>query len=657
MKSAVSFLFILIINGCIPFLYGQPGAVDTTFATGGYFTYTYEDGGFTRLAIQPDNKILGSCYFNFNITRQKPDGALDPSFAGGMFHGLEYSGSFVCYDLKVQPDGKILAVGGKQYDYILDIYHGTIIRLTSTGTLDTAFGTGGVVVHTDGPEERVYTSVAVQNDQKILVGGFTENASGTYSVILCRLHHDGSYDGSFGNSGKVILDIQGGSAVDPELLLLNDGKIVVSAINQYTGVSHAVLVRLNSNGTVDSTFADNGTLVSVPSVHKTPWFNNHFSQQSDGKFVFAGCTTVNLTEYGIILRFSPDGFPDSTFGSAGSVILDSVPGFFGAVNQPDHKIIAGLGGYRMVRINENGTVDTSFGQGGYMLMNVFPGASWEQMYSLVLQHGGKIITGGVSEEMIPKVGLFYHYAMTRNFSGLNCPVPTAGFTNKVNDSCVQFKDISTSATSWQWDFGDSLTSTDQNPVHYYTNQGHYYVCLQITDTCGSSSFCDTVDFCDHVKTSFSQVVDGLNVVFTDSSNHANSWHWDFGDGQSSNVQNPDHLYAGYGEYYVCLRATNECNAEIKCDSVIVKPNSIGEIARISVRVIPNPARNSFQLAYNSVQSGRCVLQILDMKGVIMRDEEILNPMEQINIKDLVPGLYQVRIILPEQTFCTKFIKL
>ena len=148
--------------------------------------------------------------------------------------------------------------------------------------------------------------------------------------------------------------------------------------------------------------------------------------------------------------------------------------------------------WQVVRLNPNGTIDTAFGNHGYT--NAIPVAG-AVSYSVALQHQGKIVVGGVCRKSSPIHGKPYdaYYEMTRYFSGLPCPQPTASFSETViNDMVLQFQDHSSSVTHWHWDFGDSTSSEERNPVHTFRTFGHYHVCLSITDTCGSNIYCDSI---------------------------------------------------------------------------------------------------------------------------------------------------------------------
>lgn len=143
--------------------------------------------------------------------------------------------------------------------------------------------------------------------------------------------------------------------------------------------------------------------------------------------------------------------------------------------------------------------------------------------------------------------------------------PSANFSATPRDVCahvpVLFTDLSTgNITTWQWDFGDGSTSSQQNPTHMYEDTGYFNVRLII-----SNNGCnDTITFVNyiHIKppiANFSSdfsCSDPKTRIFTDHSIGADEWNWDFGDLTTSTVQSPTHVYTDTGTYTVTLLVRN-----------------------------------------------------------------------------------------------------
>jgi PKD repeat protein len=142
--------------------------------------------------------------------------------------------------------------------------------------------------------------------------------------------------------------------------------------------------------------------------------------------------------------------------------------------------------------------------------------------------------------------------------------PEAMFSPSVMGLSVQFANHSLhGATSWYWTFGDGTTSTLQNPMHVFATGGSYQVCLYSSSNCGTDSVCRTVLLsCPLPVAAFSSIASNLEVNFADwSSGNVIAWEWSFGDGATSTVQNPTHIYASNGNYLVHLRSYNACGMD------------------------------------------------------------------------------------------------
>lgn len=147
--------------------------------------------------------------------------------------------------------------------------------------------------------------------------------------------------------------------------------------------------------------------------------------------------------------------------------------------------------------------------------------------------------------------------------------PEAQFTANPNNACfapreVTFSNTSTgSGLSYAWDFGDGNTSTDANPAHTYSTPGSYTVSLNITNSIGCTdvltipNYVNIFDFQADFTSSTTLACQNEPIQFTDASTPGPwFWQWDFGDGNTSNFQNPIHSYAAAGTYTVTLISTN-----------------------------------------------------------------------------------------------------
>lgn len=151
------------------------------------------------------------------------------------------------------------------------------------------------------------------------------------------------------------------------------------------------------------------------------------------------------------------------------------------------------------------------------------------------------------------------------------PVAAFSFSDTCVNSTVQFTDQSVNAINWNWTFGDGGTSNLQHPAHTYTASGDFIVTLigSSTGTC-ADTLADTITVfpppvvnflpdtvCQGDTTSF------INMSYISSGTIA-AWHWDFGDGNTSVLQNPAHIYSSAGDFTVTLTAVsgNGCTNSI-----------------------------------------------------------------------------------------------
>jgi len=263
-------------------------------------------------------------------------------------------------------------------------YNGTpinrIARLNTNMSLDNTFQVG------TGTNGVVYSS-AIQTDGKIVVGGEFTNYNGSVRNGLVRLNTDGSIDTSFTIGTGINNPSPGLNAINA-IAIQSDGKIIIGGLfTSYNGIARINLARLNANGTLDTTFASSfisdGNLVECIEI------------QNDGKIIVGG----SFTSYGSyqrsgIIRLNSTGTIDTTFDPGTGVDW----GYIQSIKiRPDGKIIAGgdFGSFNgnlkgsIVKLNANGSIDTSFSADNVLIR---PGGSG--IKTIDIQTDGKIIIGG-----------------------------------------------------------------------------------------------------------------------------------------------------------------------------------------------------------------------------------------------------------------------
>ena len=409
-----------------------PGDLDLSFGVGGKVVTPI--GNFNdeirAIAIQPDGKIIAAgsrigTISDFTLVRYNTNGSLDTTFGtGGIVITQVSGGSSGANSLVIQTDGKIVAGGYRTGAFRLFV----LIRYNTDGSLDPSFGKGGIVTTQLGSNlNGALSAINLQPDGKIVAVG------GTFvDFALARYNTDGSLDTSFGTGGIVITSFSSNNDFAAAVTIQPDGKIIAAGRSSTpsTGIGDFALARYHTNGSLDASFGDGGKVV-------TPFSNGNFSDaieevllQTDGRIVAVG-SAYNGSEQGIaLIRYNTNGSLDSNFGNGGKVLTTFSPsaGFqtyaFSAVIQPDGKIIAaGQAGFidirdfALARYNTNGSLDISFGNGGKVTTDFNPTRA-DQANALAIQSDGKIVAAGYTPN-----GTNNDFALARYLAASNVRSP------------------------------------------------------------------------------------------------------------------------------------------------------------------------------------------------------------------------------------------
>ncbi|MGQ3320078.1 M10 family metallopeptidase C-terminal domain-containing protein [Pseudomonas brassicacearum subsp. neoaurantiaca] len=239
--------------------WGPDGKADTAFNSNAQASLSSGFGAAPLVDVNADGSLLvGAIEGNtLKVAQLLADGTRDLSFGTDGVLTLQAQGTFAFMQgITVLKDGGVLVQGAPGFD-------NSLLKYTASGELDSHFGDNGVVALTHFASYN--GNVAVQDDGKILVASTV--AYDDFSVL--RLNADGSPDTSFGNQGLVSIDLPGVSAAANEITLQNDGKILLSGSAFANGGSDYAAVRLNADGSLDTTFgsADGNTRLTGSSGH------------------------------------------------------------------------------------------------------------------------------------------------------------------------------------------------------------------------------------------------------------------------------------------------------------------------------------------------------------------------------------------------------
>jgi uncharacterized delta-60 repeat protein len=264
------------------------------------------------------------------LARFNADGSLDTSFTGGQtgHNGLVYTevyGGDDVYGAALLSDGKIAA--GGMWNNGASGFGAFAVQYNADGTLDTNFDSDGKKYFKVGAGDNNTYSFAAQPDDKLLLGG--RMASGEALVI--RLNTDGSLDTTFNSTGYWIYDL--GPNIDTifSLKVDADGKILAAGYKNSLAKDY-FLLRLNSNGTLDDTFDGDSGVGNGVVVTPVGSGNDSAAQimlQADQKILVGGTYDIASGQSGFgIVRYLTDGKLDTSFGSGGMVKLQVSNGVY-----------------------------------------------------------------------------------------------------------------------------------------------------------------------------------------------------------------------------------------------------------------------------------------------------------------------------------------
>jgi uncharacterized delta-60 repeat protein len=354
------------------FRLNSDGSEDSSFGPN-----TGDFGDVYALARQADGKVIIAGEFaqmnavsRVRIARVNVDGTLDPTFDPGTGFNIKPDA------MLIQPDGKIIAIGG--FTTYNNILRPRIARINADGSLDTSY------TPTLSSEAR---GMVLQPDGKLVLVGSMSTVNGTARTGVARLNSDGSLDMAF---NPVV-----GSPSINSVTLQADGKITIAgSFNGVNGFSRVNMVRLNSDGSLDQTL----NIGSSFGIIRSAW------QQPDGKYL----TVTNDGSEATLSRRNTDGSADGTFTLAkfrydpsstdtriNTLTFQSngkilVGGNFFTINSSVNR-------YYFVRLNANGSLDTSYVQND-------PNG---EVRTAVGQPDGKVIIGGdfYAVESVPRAGV------------------------------------------------------------------------------------------------------------------------------------------------------------------------------------------------------------------------------------------------------------
>lgn len=293
-----------------------------------------------------------------------------------------------------QSDGKLVIAGGAEF---INGFFPTLVRYFPDGSLDTSFGTNGIVWKDYGTGNNAdYNRIYFQPPDKIIAG--TKYGQG-FGFRLTRFFENGTVDSSFGINGDLLISLPDIQIID--LKFLNDGKFMASGYNNNTP-SEIIVIRYLENGELDTSFGVNGVITIL--IGNQNNYSGKLEITEDNNFFVLGYTmNFGESEY-FLLKFLSNGDLNPSFGVNG---VADIPGDEVSCNfqlSPGSKIVLSCfdsNSHYFTRLLADGSLDISFGNGGsFIYPYFFPRA-------FLVQQNNRILLSGNPQDPLEGGGYLY----------------------------------------------------------------------------------------------------------------------------------------------------------------------------------------------------------------------------------------------------------
>lgn len=499
-----------------------------------------------------------------------------------------------------------------------------VILAQQSGSLDPTFGNNGIVMYSINNVYDKVLHVTTQPDGKVIVSGITRYQNHNL-LSITRLRANGQFDDTFGDHGNVVLTLNTLYGNYPvETIVLENGKLLVGGYsftgNQY---SYPLLLRLNGNGSIDSTFGVNG--ISIGSENASISIEA-MALQSDGKIVLAGYKNDAFSAF----RYLENGQIDSTFGTNGVSTLQvsgvSMSYARDIAIQPDGKIV--LDGFYynsdavsnglVVRMLPNGAFDNSFGDHGVRIFAQGTGHNF--VNALALQSDGKILCGG--HYWMANVPLTYGFMVVRfNTDG--------SLDNTYGNNGYAMAQIVQNGENYALDM--AISSLGKTYLSGYTVVG------ATVDAAVTSFNTDGT-----LNTSFHNL-GTTSLDINGQEEYPESIHLQ----EDGNILLGGYTYVSSAAEYMLMRVIAD------------QGNAIAEInqEQNELEVYPNPSTGTLYLNGPALMthSSPIVVRVKDISGRVVLTEN-MNDSKSISVSDLPAGYYLIELSISGKRYYQKFIK-
>jgi len=403
--------------------YNSNGMADVSFNTDGKVTTAFEKGNdlLSHLLVLPNDELITigttehgqrntSFFKDIVLSKYHSDGSLDTAFGnfGKVLSVFENNLNQVA-TASLQPDGKII-LGNTYSSFSTPGYVGELIRYNIDGSLDASFGINGKKTLNFTP-----TSIVFQADGKMIVAG-GGTLEGVNRFIICRYNSDGTLDTNFHTDGQLFVSFGQTNYGNASILIQPDSKIILFGSSSdpglYNGSITLSTARINSNGSLDTTFGTDGKVTTLIGFTYFPYTG---VIKPDGKLIIAGTSNGNRFS---TVRYNTDGTIDPAYGTAGiltSGLSVDYPQITSVLPQLDGKFLVTLTmpgqapescDFKIKRVNVDGTFDDGYGGQNGITASFYDG--YDTAFAIGLQSDDKVVVAGSTNNGISK-----DFALTR----------------------------------------------------------------------------------------------------------------------------------------------------------------------------------------------------------------------------------------------------
>jgi uncharacterized delta-60 repeat protein len=316
----------------------------------------------------------------------------------------------------VQSDEKIVGFGMTmgEGNFNFDL---CIVRLMPDGAVDASFGTDGYFTYDHNGESDFIYEGTILPDGKILACGAVSNSADDTEIMLVRLNTDGTLDNTFGGGdGMAIHTLNTGQDYANGMIVLEDGSIVIVGTTAMPGMmtTRGVIMKFNSLGELDTTFGFNGYTVIAYGQDNDVF--QSLVQMPDGGYMLVGYSSINFSNAGWVCRVTAAGDLDTDFATSGHYIYDSgIAAFIDIVAYGDEYIVCGnrffgLEDAVVVGLQANGTLSTAFGTNGEVVLDIDESDATNKI--LVDSENGLVVAGSAGPSFFERNALAFRLDAT-----------------------------------------------------------------------------------------------------------------------------------------------------------------------------------------------------------------------------------------------------